>query len=874
MDNLKRRFARLLLLLFLFNITAPLSKALAKPAIVISVPSDYTVVTTGFVDVAGYVTDSAILTVNGTSVYPGSNGFFSHRVSNLASGSNQIRIVAVSSTGAQVARVLNVIYDSSAVVPAISISNPAALNSEVVEDALVISGTVTDFDTLEAVFNGSPANPADITLNPDGTFTYPVTLAAGDNTILFTARKGDVQSSTTLFIRYNDQGVGMPNIYNLLPSGGTVSSNSVTVTGSVANTPVNGLTVNGTVVSFNSVTGNFSKSVTLSSGVNTVTVRVTNGVNIVTKTINLVYQANPIISLTSPSDQQVVTRGSITITGKVFNTNSSGLYINNELVPFNSSDGSFSKTISLRNIRNNIEIRAYNGSLVTSKNLTVYYDLTPSAAVTSHTSGQSVDTGSVILEGTVTPYNASEISAVTINGTYTATVANGTFRSEPIALQAGDNALDITVQTNPTGPIGAKTQTKPFRLVCLGLPAITVTSPIDGATVYTNSVTVRGQLEHEDFVSLKVGGKDTTIDSDGGFRQTVTLQEGENKIDIEAVYGGNTIKKTITVYYNSVISKGAKVTLEVEDSDEIKAFEDTIKIKLAKGSLGLTTTASVSVEDPDDLDEDLPRQSSMLGPLYRLEWGNYRPAKPYKMTLKYDDVVRENQVHKVSVFHYDEGDDEWRILGGVVDAKAGTISIGTDREGYFCAVMYFRTFDDVNSHWAQKDIEYLVAQGAVTGTGGSFTPDGLVTRAEFVTFLVRGLGWQTYEPERSSYSDVSKKHWAFSYIETALRAGLISGVSHNRFAPERYITREEAGVLLARAGNLKGVKEQELTKIFSPFGDAQNISRWARLELAAAIKAKVLSGSANGMLLPQNYATRAQAAAMITRLTETIKKSR
>ena len=115
------------------------------------------------------------------------------------------------------------------------------------------------------------------------------------------------------------------------------------------------------------------------------------------------------------------------------------------------------------------------------------------------------------------------------------------------------------------------------------------------------------------------------------------------------------------------------------------------------------------------------------------------------------------------------------------------------------AAMYFRTFDDVVNHWACRDIEYLVARGAVIGSSeDEFKPDDYITRAEFVAFIVNALGIEKYEPESPSYRDVDDDYWAYTSIEAALRAGLVTGISHDRFGPKRLISREEAGALLAR----------------------------------------------------------------------------
>lgn len=872
-----RNFLTKLLLVFVFYgiiLPQPFTYAATAPGIVISTPGENSVVSDNWVEVQGYVTDTTVLRVNGNNVSFNPAGFFSCTVYNLNEGSNVISLTATGSTGLQTTKNINVFLTSSGGSDfELTISNPATSYSEVFNDQLTLTGTVDSCEELRFSVNKTVQ---EIIYSVDGPFSQTVTLPPGDNEISVDAMGGgELLGVETVYVRYNDQGPGKPNIYNLLPvTGSEVTSNTVTVSGNVVNASSGGLMINGAVVSFGA-NGNFNKTISLNSGVNTITVTASNGVNTITKTINITFRADPVIVITSPADGQVVFTDNITVTGNVFNCETDKLFIEGERVTFNSSTGSFSKQVKLKNIVNNIEVQASNGGKTKTNSIGVWYKGSPTLTITSHTNGQTVNSSVITLGGTILPGIPGEIASFTINDVdNTSKVVNGSYESYPVSLQPGENTVEIELITLAQGSVPATTITRQIKLICEGGAAISVSSPSDGATVYSNLITVKGKVTGDTFDSLTVDGKSTDINSAGGFQQSVEVENGKNEIEIKATYGEDNITKTLVLYYNSVIHEGAKIEVEVKDGEEIKVFNDTIKIKLAKDSLGLTTTAVVSVADPDDLD-NTPKQSALVGPLYRLEWGNYRPVKPYMITLKFDDIVRENQTHKVSVFYFDEDEDEWLIMGGNVDAKAKTISIETDKEGYYAAVMYFRTFDDVNNHWAQRDIEFLVAQGAVEGSSGNdFEPDGLVTRAEFVTFLVKALGWQTVEPDNPSYSDVGKKHWSYVYIETALRAGLVSGVSHSRFAPDRYISREEAGVILARAANLKTLKQQEVTKVFSEFGDGEKTSPWARYELAAAIKAKVLSGSDNGLFMPDKFATRGQAAAMVARLKENYGKTK
>lgn len=839
----------------------------AGPQVYNVTPANGQTVYSTYVTVKGTVRDASSVTVNGYSVSIGSDGSFSSTVYLTGKSWNTVTIVATNSSGTSTTHNYSIYSETG---PTVFVTKPE-VGDMVYSNNITVSGRV--YNTNSLTLNGSA-----VSFGSTGSFSANIMLKPGNNTLTVKASNwaGD-SSQKSVPVIY----LGGPIIYNLQPASGQVhqvTGKTVVITGNVANTATNGLKVNDVAVSFDS-NGRFNKTLTLAPGMNTVKITATDGSSAATSTISIKYEAGPVITLSSPENGQISVKDWITITGKVFNCESGGLTINDEQVSFDSYTGSFSKTVDLKNVENDITVTAYNGGLMTTKSFKVYYSGVPAVTVSSHSTGDTADTADIILEGSVFPEKSSELSVFTINGVDNRPkVINGTFRSYPITLTAGDNEIEIiatSVQklTLLGETINSRTMTRNLKLTYNEGPSITVTSPLEGSTVYSNIVTVRGKLKKADFNSLKIGDESAAVSSDGNFQQTVNLKEGKNEIELQASFGEAATAKKLTLYYNPVAKDGAEVRTEVKDGDDIKAFEDAVRVKLAKGSVGVSTKSVLSVADPSYLEQP-PDQSALVGPMVRLRWEGDTPLKPYKVTLKYDDVVKERQAHKVTVLYYDYSEDEWEILGGTVDAKSRTVSVETDREGYFAAAVYFRSFDDTSYHWAQRDIEFLVARGAVSGRSDTrFYPDKSITRAEFVTFLVRTLGMKPYKPEASSFNDVRDGHWSYPYIEAALRAGLVSGVSSDSFAPDRNITREEAAVLLVRAGDLKTVKEQEINKIFSTYSDVAKVSFWAKNELASAIKSKLISGPAEGILQPRQNTSRAQGATMIARLVDAMNKT-
>jgi len=167
------------------------------------------------------------------------------------------------------------------------------------------------------------------------------------------------------------------------------------------------------------------------------------------------------------------------------------------------------------------------------------------------------------------------------------------------------------------------------------------------------------------------------------------------------------------------------------------------------------------------------------------------------------------------------------------------------------------TFADVQYSWAKKEILAAYMNGWMTGiSADKFSPGTSLTRAEATTVIVRMTGLPA---EKGSLFDDAIGHWAEAYIDTAKRYGLVSGTGDNSFEPDRPITRAEMAVLLNNIlGYSAGSKTfRDVTKDRYP---------WAYDAISALHMQGIITGYTDNSFKPQNYITRAEMAALITRL--------
>ena len=179
-------------------------------------------------------------------------------------------------------------------------------------------------------------------------------------------------------------------------------------------------------------------------------------------------------------------------------------------------------------------------------------------------------------------------------------------------------------------------------------------------------------------------------------------------------------------------------------------------------------------------------------------------------------------------------------------------------------------FGDIENHWAKTDIEFLALKGIVSGAGdGQFLPENSVTRAEFAKMTLNAIG-MLLTPYHDSFDDVSGSDWYASVVQTIADNGLMLGYEHY-FRPNDKITREEmAKIIIAAYEYHTQATVSDLSAIY--FDDADDISDWAVGSIQKAVKMRFVNGITATEFAPKEFSTRAQAAAIIKRLCDSIEE--
>lgn len=173
-------------------------------------------------------------------------------------------------------------------------------------------------------------------------------------------------------------------------------------------------------------------------------------------------------------------------------------------------------------------------------------------------------------------------------------------------------------------------------------------------------------------------------------------------------------------------------------------------------------------------------------------------------------------------------------------------------------------------------------QGTRIGNGNNnlFSPDGQLTREQFVTILMRTVtdmpsygveqlhdDWKNIYDYTSIFSDVDRMAWYGTALMWAENAEVTNGITESLFGIGKAITREEMATLIYRYMNrLKLIDIAEVESVPEGFDDEEKISEWAVDAVEFMRRTGIIKGDDNGNFRPGDPATRAEAAAIFVRL--------
>ncbi|HZJ76544.1 MAG TPA: S-layer homology domain-containing protein [Oscillospiraceae bacterium] len=191
-------------------------------------------------------------------------------------------------------------------------------------------------------------------------------------------------------------------------------------------------------------------------------------------------------------------------------------------------------------------------------------------------------------------------------------------------------------------------------------------------------------------------------------------------------------------------------------------------------------------------------------------------------------------------------------------------------------------FRDLGGHWAESYINKLYSLDVFDEVSTFFMPDVPMTREEFTKGIMRACdirpgqeeptrkNRRNKEPEVSPFIDISIENDNYKYIKSGAEKGIIQGISKDRFAPKKFLTRAQAITIIIRA---LGFENGAPTPGYiTSFSDDRLIPSWAKDSIYMGQDIGLVQGDQLNRINPNDELTRAEASAMLVRFLEFLER--
>ena len=160
--------------------------------------------------------------------------------------------------------------------------------------------------------------------------------------------------------------------------------------------------------------------------------------------------------------------------------------------------------------------------------------------------------------------------------------------------------------------------------------------------------------------------------------------------------------------------------------------------------------------------------------------------------------------------------------------------------------------DVATGSYYEDAVDWAVENGITKGTDDThFSPDGICTRAQAVTFLWRAAGSPKPETRTMPFTDVPVGSYYYDAVLWAVENGITKGTSDTTFSPNMTCSRAQIVAFLWRS------EKSPAAGIANPFADVKSDAYYADAVLWA-VKENITKGTTSTTFSPDADCTRAQ----------------
>jgi hypothetical protein len=273
---------------------------------------------------------------------------------------------------------------------------------------------------------------------------------------------------------------------------------------------------------------------------------------------------------------------------------------------------------------------------------------------------------------------------------------------------------------------------------------------------------------------------------------------------------------------------------------------------------------------------DITRMTDASEPIPTSGTQPENPFAPVSVKAPYELGEGEDPAFVVLVENRGEEDPAHIIPRSAYQDEAVAARVYDGAGAFSARYLGWGVFSDTQGRWMDDAVRYLSARGVVQGvtnpemTDGvmtaRFAPEQSVTRAQFVTMLLRLLDAAPAREDGLAFGDAEEiPEWAREAFADAAALGIVRGDAQGDARPNDTITRQDMAVMVYRAMEKFEMLPAFFTLEFLIFDDWDDVADYAAVPLQNLAKIKLLNGT-DGRMNPKGVTTRAEAAQFLYNL--------
>lgn len=203
--------------------------------------------------------------------------------------------------------------------------------------------------------------------------------------------------------------------------------------------------------------------------------------------------------------------------------------------------------------------------------------------------------------------------------------------------------------------------------------------------------------------------------------------------------------------------------------------------------------------------------------------------------------------------------------------SAATVTLAKPDVSQYTNLRQYLFSDVPPDYWAATAISQMAQDKIINGySDGTFQPEKPISREEAAIIFNNLTGNNPGIMLASNFSDITSDRWSALAIQSVAEKNIISGYGDGNYKPDQLMSRQEFAVVADNYLHYLGYTTEDPTELDAiAYSDQKFVASWAQDSVRELALLGFLNYNPNTLFNPEKYITRAEAAEITYRMTNT-----